>query len=116
MPEITASHVREIANPKVRALGTRLYNVARLAAEKAVAHQSSPSIYPMPPEPKGMERLFLARLRSLRPQEQQANIAKTMTPSDWRDGMDSWNPDKVGEGYSSTQDFSGSKSFYQKQT
>lgn len=54
------------------------FRVARLAAEKAVAHVAQPATYRMATDANTLESLFLARFRTLSPARQQAATTRVM--------------------------------------
>lgn len=66
MDEITVSEVKDLIDPKVRAIARRVVLMARLAMEKAVAHEVEPNNFPLEADAK-LERIFLQRLRELHP-------------------------------------------------
>jgi hypothetical protein len=78
MSEIKVSQVTEIENLELREIAMRVVNTMQLAAEKATAHQAEPATYPISSDPNSFEQLFQSRFQQLRPEQQQAAIAKVM--------------------------------------
>ncbi len=68
------SNVTLAADEELQKIVRRVYKIAVLAAEKAVAHQADPGKFLMPPDPDALERIMLDRLGS-RPAFQQARAA-----------------------------------------
>ncbi len=67
-----------IADPKLRQIARRVANSARLAAEKAVAHEADPQKYPLPRGSKSLERIFHARFRALPQAKSEMAIPRVM--------------------------------------
>jgi hypothetical protein len=65
MASCNVIHNSSITDPKLRQIARRVANSARLAAEKAVAHEADPRTYPLPRGPKCLERVFHGRFCAL---------------------------------------------------
>lgn len=61
-------------HPALRAIADDLLTVARLAAEKAVAHAGDPATYPMPETSDSLEHLMLDRFQQLAQDKRQRAI------------------------------------------
>jgi hypothetical protein len=78
MADITISQMTELQDPKLRAIVNRVFLTARMAAEKAVAHSAEPANFPITPDPKSLEHVFLSRFKKLPVEKQQAAVLKAM--------------------------------------
>src|SRR3989442_97404 len=78
MADITTSEVTDIDDPKLRAIAKRVVKVARIAAEKAVAHQADPGHYPITSATDSLQQIFLSRFKELPPVKQQAAVVRVM--------------------------------------
>ena len=79
MAGIVTSQVTELQDPQLRAIGERLVQTVKLAAEKAVAHEAEPNVYPLPSDPNALEHILLGRFRQLSPDKRQAALPTVMT-------------------------------------
>ncbi|MFO1434365.1 MAG: hypothetical protein U1F76_30505 [Candidatus Competibacteraceae bacterium] len=78
MSDITMSDFTDLADRKVREVAKRVLHTVLIASEKAVASQAEPSAYPMPTDPKGLEKIFLDRFNSLDADKRQAATIRVM--------------------------------------
>ncbi len=72
MPTIRDGIVRELADPKVRAIAQRVVREAELAAEKVAANGRQPAQFPLSPRRTSLEAILAERFRSLPEATQQA--------------------------------------------
>jgi hypothetical protein len=66
-----------IDDPGIRAAASRTLHVAKLAALKAAANLMDPAAYPLPNDPKALERIFVARLATRPKASQQRAVQRT---------------------------------------
>lgn len=78
MPAITMSPLGDLEDPKIKALARRALASLKLEAEKAFAHAADPAHFAMPAQADATEHLFLARLRTLPPEKQQAAATRAL--------------------------------------
>lgn len=78
MANLNIINSSSISDPKLRQIARRVANSARLAAEKAVAHESDARTYPLPRDPKSLERIFHSRFRALPRAKYKAAIPRVM--------------------------------------
>ncbi len=78
MSDITMSQVKELADPKLRAIGEHVLKIFQLAAEKAAASHADPVAYPLPQDTSSAEHLFYARLSQLPAEKRQTAAARAL--------------------------------------
>jgi hypothetical protein len=78
MADITISQITELQDPKLRAIVNRVFLMTRMAAEKAVAHASEPTNFPIAADPKSFEQIFLSRFKKVAVEKQQAAVLEVM--------------------------------------
>lgn len=78
MSDITMSQVKELADPKLRAIGEHVLKVFQLAAEKAAASHADPVAYPLPQDSSSAEHLFYAHLAQLPAEKRQTAATRAL--------------------------------------
>lgn len=78
-PRPKAPEAGNINHPKARKLAMRVTKECELALQKAIAHKADPRTYPLPQDPRSVERLLVARLERLSP-EQLRRVAGRVMP------------------------------------
>lgn len=75
---IADEELAELRDPQLRQVADQIFRIAQLATEKVAAHHADPNNYPIPTDPRSFEQLFSRRFSRLKPNEQQAAVAKLM--------------------------------------
>ena len=78
LPNIKVSQIKEIPDPKLRAVAQTFADIAIFAAQKVMAHQADPTKFPLPGAANSFEQIFQKYVRTLPPNVVNRATARVM--------------------------------------
>lgn len=67
LPTIKVSQIKDISDPKLRAVAQTFADIAIFSAQKAMAHRADPTKFPLPAAANSLEQIFDKYIRTLPP-------------------------------------------------